>query len=147
MKSLFDEDAFAEIEQRIDILTPETKALWGTMDAGQMLWHSQGPLNIILGKNDYNLKPNWLLKVLFKKSFYNDKPWKKNLPTVKALRVTESKDFETEKRKLKELTNELYARREKQEWEPHPAFGHFTKEQWGKMQYKHLDHHLRQFGV
>ena len=32
-------------------------------------------------------------------------------------------------------------------WNPHPMFGKFTMEQWGKMEYKHLDHHLRQFGV
>jgi len=32
-------------------------------------------------------------------------------------------------------------------WYPHPSFGEFTKEQWGQLEYKHLDHHLRQFGV
>ncbi|NND11366.1 MAG: DUF1569 domain-containing protein, partial [Flavobacteriaceae bacterium] len=37
--------------------------------------------------------------------------------------------------------------RDKAEWEPHPSFGYYTKDQWGKTQYKHLDHHLRQFGV
>jgi len=147
MKSLFNEDTFTEINQRIEKLTPETKPLWGKMNTGQMLWHSQGPLNIMLGKNHYGLKPNWFLKILIKNSFYNDKPWRKNLPTVKPLKVVESKDFENEKARLKELLNEFGSQRDKNDWDPHPAFGHFTKEQWGKMQYKHLDHHLRQFGV
>ena len=147
MKSLFNEDAFAEINQRIEKLTSKTKPLWGKMNVSQMLWHTQGPLNIMLEKNDYGLKPNWFLRVLFKKSFYNDKLWKKNLPTVPALRITVSKDFKKEKGQLKELLSEFGSQREKNDWGPHPAFGHFTKEQWGKMQYKHLDHHLRQFGV
>lgn len=30
---------------------------------------------------------------------------------------------------------------------PHPFFGKLTSEQWGKGIYKHLDHHLKQFGV
>ena len=37
--------------------------------------------------------------------------------------------------------------KDKKEWDPHPVFGSFTPEQWGQMQYKHLDHHLRQFNV
>ena len=45
------------------------------------------------------------------------------------------------------LLNELNNQRKRDDWQPHPAFGKLSKEQWGKMQYKHLDHHLRQFGV
>ena len=147
MKSIFNEDAFAEITQRMENLTAETPATWGKMNAGQMTHHCQGPLNIMLGKNHYGLKPSWLAKVFFKKSLYSDKLWSKNLPTAKVLKVKDQKDFGVEKGKLKELLNELNSHREKEEWDPHPAFGYFTKEQWGKMQYKHLDHHFRQFGV
>ncbi|MGB5666410.1 MAG: DUF1569 domain-containing protein, partial [Maribacter sp.] len=32
-------------------------------------------------------------------------------------------------------------------WNLHPLFGEFTVEQWGQMEFKHLDHHLKQFGV
>ena len=78
---------------------------------------------------------------------YSDKLWKKNLPTLKAFRETESYDFEEEKGKLLDLINELGTHRDKSEWQEHPTFGYFTPEQWGKMHYKHLDHHLRQFGA
>ena len=30
---------------------------------------------------------------------------------------------------------------------PHPFFGKLTNEQWGKANWKHIDHHLQQFGV
>ena len=78
---------------------------------------------------------------------YSDKEWSKGLPTPKSFKVIEEKDFEIEKKILKSLLDEFHAQSERKNWPDHPAFGHFTSEQVGKMQYKHLDHHLRQFGV
>ena len=147
MKSLFDSDAYQEIIGRIEKLDEHATANWGKMDVGQMTWHCQGPFNIMLEKNDYGMKPNWLAKVFFKKSLYNDKSWRKNLPTAKFLKAKENKNFNIEKPKLVELVNEAYSHRERKEWNPHPGFGYFTQDQWGQMQYKHLDHHLKQFGV
>ena len=117
------------------------------MSVGQMLNHCQGPLNIILEKEDYRLKPNFLAKLFFKKMLYNDTPFRKNLPTAKFLKESEPKDFSTEKKKLTTLLEEFESQSNREEWKPHPGFGYFTKQQWGQMQYKHLDHHFRQFGV
>jgi len=147
MKSLFTNKAYEEIKLRLARLNNNSKALWGKMSAAQMVYHCQMPLNIILEEENYNLKPNWIINMLFKKSMYNDKIWKKNLPTVSAFKVTEEKDFASEKLKLESLIDELHDNRQRDNWPRHPSFGKFTKEQWGKMQYKHLDHHLRQFGV
>ncbi|MEZ4858251.1 MAG: DUF1569 domain-containing protein [Flavobacteriaceae bacterium] len=147
MKSLFDESVYNEIRTRINNLNENSERQWGKMTHGQMMHHCQGPFNIMLGKNDYGMKPNWLAKVLFKKSLYNDKPWRKNLPTAKFLKETEPRDFSTEKKKLEALLDEFHSQRERNDWPDHPGFGHFTKQQYGQMQFKHLDHHLRQFGV
>ena len=147
MNSIFDSESHQEIIQRLNGLNSESQAQWGKMSVGQMTWHCQGPLNIMLEKNNYGLKPNWLAKIFFKKSLYNDKAWRKNLPTAKFLKATTTKDFNQEVTKLIDLVNEVYANRDRQEWKPHPGFGYFTNEQWGQMQYKHLDHHLTQFGV
>ena len=78
---------------------------------------------------------------------YSDKLWRKNLPTAKGFKIMEDKDFAAEKAKLEALLNEFDTQRDRTNWQPHPAFGEMTKEQWGKMQYKHLDHHFRQYGV
>lgn len=147
MKSFFDEGAYDEILSRLNKLNKETPAVWGKMNVGQMLNHCQMPLNIILEKENYGVKPNWLINLLFKKSMYSDKLWKKNLPTAKGFAIKDEKDFETEKQAISNLINELNAQRKRNDWQPHPAFGAMTKNQWGKMQYKHLDHHFRQFGV
>ncbi|GGI58299.1 DUF1569 domain-containing protein [Winogradskyella haliclonae] len=147
MKSFFENGVYNEISTRINNLNEDTKAQWGKMNPGQMLYHCQMPLNIILEKEDYGVKPNWLVNLLFKKSMYSDKLWRKNMPTAPGFKITDDKNFETEKTEIMTLINELNAQREREDWQPHPAFGKLTKDQWGKMQYKHLDHHLRQFGV
>ena len=78
---------------------------------------------------------------------YNEKLWKKNMPTTRQFKVEDEMDFAKEKKALLGLINDFYATRDLKERKSHPAFGHFTYEQWGQMQYKHLDHHLRQFGA
>ncbi len=147
MKSILNETTYNKIQERLAKLTENSKPRWGKMDAAQMAWHCQPALNIMLKKDTYGLKPNWFVKLFFKKSMYNDKPWGKNLPTAKVMKATEPRNFNEEIGKLKAVLNELGEQRNKQGWGEHPGFGHFTDEQWGQMQYKHLDHHLRQFGV
>ncbi|WP_323788265.1 DUF1569 domain-containing protein [Psychroserpens sp.] len=147
MKSIFTPEAHTEIMSRIEQLDEHKQAQWGKMNVGQMLYHCQFPLHIILEKDDYNLKPNWLINLLFKKSMYNDKPWRKNVPTVPRFKAKDNKEVSVEKPKLIQLLKELHTHKDRSHWQPHPSFGELTKEQWGKMQYKHLDHHLKQFGV
>lgn len=147
MKSLFDAEALSETRNRLNNLSESSEKQWGKMTAGQMLHHCQGPFNIMLEKEDYGLKPNFLAKLFFKKMFYNDTPYRKNLPTAKFLKESEPKDFNNEKQKLSALLDEFESQKAKEEWKAHPGFGYFTKQQWGQMQYKHLDHHFRQFGV
>ncbi|WP_438425217.1 DUF1569 domain-containing protein [Aquimarina macrocephali] len=147
MKSLLDSTAQNEIENRINKLSVTSTAIWGKMNVSQMFHHCQFPLKIALKKDHPELKPNVFAKLFFKKSMYNDKPWRKNLPTHSKLKVVEQKDFETEKEELLHLVAEFSNQRDKKEWEPHPMFGKFTNKQWGQLQYKHLDHHLQQFNA
>ncbi|MCF1420111.1 DUF1569 domain-containing protein [Mangrovimonas futianensis] len=149
MLSLFDPTSYQEILSRLEQLQPDSARQWGTMDASQMLWHCQGPLKISLGELKPD-KPNVFMRAmfsLFKSSLYNDKPWKPGLPTSKEFVATEAKDFESEKETLAKLIEGFHAKRDAGSLPPHPMFGDFTMPQWGQMQYKHLDHHFRQFGV
>ena len=149
MKSLFDSETHTEILNRIDNLSESSQREWGKMEVGQMLRHCQFPLKVAIGKHTIK-KLNFFMRLLykgFKKSMYNDKPWKHNLPTAPGFKVEDKKDFKEEKDKLVSLINDFYSERIKKARDPHPAFGDLSYDQWGQMQYKHLDHHLRQFGV
>lgn len=146
MKSLFETKTYSETLIRLNNLSETSEKFWGKMTVGQMLHHCQGPLNIMLEKEDYGLKSNFLAKLFFKKMLYNDTPFRKNLPTAKFLKESIPKDFNIEKTKLIALLKEFETQKNREDWKPHPGFGYFTKQQWGQMQYKHLDHHLKQFG-
>mgnify|MGYP003124339067 CR=1 FL=1 len=150
MKSLFNTEAHEEIIARIHQLSESSERQWGKMKVGQMLHHCQFPLKISLKRHKSDGNANFMLKLagkFFKKSLYDDKPWRQGLPTAKGLKVVEDKDFAKEKDILLGLVNDFHNEKDKKEWDPHPVFGSFTPEQWGQMQYKHLDHHLRQFNV
>ncbi len=149
MKSIFDQKVYDEVLDRIDLLTEDTNAQWGKMNVAQMLNHCQQPLAVALGKKDLK-KPNLLMKWLFKSfkpALYNDKPWKHSMATAKEYVVESNCNFQEEKKNLKSMIAAFYKQRTKSVWDPHPSFGDFTSEQWGMMQFKHLDHHLRQFGA
>lgn len=152
MKSLFDKDTHAEVQSRIEALSETSTPTWGKMSVGQMCTHCQKPLELAMGKIALNSgkKPSFMKRLMFKlykPLMYNDKPWSKNLPTVRDFIIKEEKDITAEKSKLSALISEFHDYTEAHEWPKHPMFGAFTHEQWGKMQYKHLDHHLQQFGV
>ena len=147
MKSLLTEEAHTEINNRLLELSENSERQWGKMTVGQMTWHCQYPLKLAIKNKENTSNGNWLIKIFFKKSLYNNKPWRKGLPTAPQLKTKEPKDFITESAILIALINNFHDLKDRENWYPHPTFGAFTKEQWGQLQYKHLDHHLNQFGV
>ena len=150
MKSLFESETHQDILNRIEKLNENSKANWGKMNVGQMLKHCQLPLEVALGKRKMKTNTGFLKKIvfkLFKPLMYNNKPWKRNLKTPKEFVITEPQVFSVEKDNLVTLINEFASKKNNTNWPKHPIFGVFTTEQRGQMQYKHLDHHLTQFGV
>lgn len=146
IKNLFDTSVKQEMIDRINQLTPETKAHWGKMDVAQMLAHCQMPLGVATGK--HQLKGRFFMRLigpLFKSLLVNETPFKKNLGTDKSFIMNEPKDFEKEKQGLIQMINDFNATSMTDA--PHPIFGKMTKEEWSKGTWKHLDHHFRQFGV
>lgn len=146
VKNLFDTAVKQDIINRINKLTPQNQAQWGKMNVAQMLAHCQMPLGVATGK--HKLKRNFLLSLigpLFKKQLFNEQPFKKNLPTDKSFIIADPQGFETEKQKLIDMVNVFSDTT--MSGEPHPFFGKLTKEEWSKGTWKHLDHHLQQFGV
>ena len=147
IKNLFDPVVKQEIIDRINKLTPQTKQLWGKMNVAQMLAHVQKPIGIAMGTHDP--KGSFLLRLLgplFKSSLWDENPYKRGLPTDPTFIMTGSeREFETEKILLLGMLNDFTE--EKLTREKHPVFGKITKDNWSKATWKHLDHHLKQFGV
>ena len=113
-----------------------------------MLKHAQAPLLVALGELQLQ---RGLFGILFgkmaKKKLLAEGPMGKNLPTAPAFLVKTDVNFEEERKKLISLIQKFYQTGAKGMQPEHPFFGKLTPEEWDRLQYKHLDHHLRQFGV
>ena len=149
MPSLFEPNVKDEIMNRIHQLTPQTQAKWGKMSVAQMLYHCNEALGTATG--EVQLKTPFVLKLLqplIKKVVMSAKPYKPNMPTAKEFIVRLEKDFEEEKKSLLNRLETFIAKGEKDcDGRTHPAFGKLSSYEWGYSQWKHFDHHLRQFGV
>ena len=149
MENLFTPLANQQMVDRINALTPDTRALWGKMTVAQMLAHCQEPIYVALGEK--HLKGGimaFLFGKIAKKQLVKDTPFKRNLPTAPGFIVKTEKNFSEEKNKLVELV-QRFGKKDPGEIadKPHPFFGKLNAEEWNLLQYKHLDHHLRQFGA
>jgi len=149
MKSLFDKTTFEEVTGRLHSLHQQSQRQWGKMDAAQMLAHCKEAFKVPLSaKSPPKIYPLALIGWLMKSALYNDKPWKQGLPTAPNFKITNERDFDKEKAALISLINKFHQSSPAAiEKIVHPLFGKFTGNQWGMAMYKHLDHHLKQFGV
>jgi len=149
MKSLFNKEDNAEMIARIRKINAESKPSWGKMDAEGMLFHLQEPIRVSLG--ELKLKrglAGFLFGKMALKQVLSDKPFKKGVPTSDKFKPFGNYDLEAEKEKLVNLVSSLSEKGPSAiSSNPHPFFGVLTPEQWSIITWKHLDHHLTQFGV
>lgn len=150
MKNIFDTEVTNDIITRINQLSSESQPLWGKMSVAQMLAHCCVTYEYIYD-NKY-AKPNgfkkFILKLLVKPIVVGEKEYKKSSQTAPDFIITDKRDFEKEKHRLIDYihkTQQLGAAHFNGK-ESH-SFGTLTSQEWNNMFYKHLDHHLKQFGV
>ena len=150
MKNVFDKNDVTEMIERINQLSPESQAQWGKMTVDQMLAH----LNVMyeMVYTDKHPKPNpfmkLILKLMVKNVVVSEKPYKKNGQTAPQFKIVDKKDFAAEKKRLIDFINKtLDLGAEYFDGLPSHSFGPLNKTEWNNMFYKHLNHHLTQFGV
>ncbi|MGM0943735.1 MAG: DUF1569 domain-containing protein [Bacteroidota bacterium] len=150
MKDIFNPKITDELIERINQLKSDSPAIWGKMSVDQMLAHCSVPYEMAFTK--IHKRPNalmrFLLKTFVKKGVVNEVPYKKNLRTAPAFLIKERKNFEEEKdRLIKYLNHTQQLGRDHFEGKESLSFGPLTATEWSNLFFKHLDHHLRQFGV
>ena len=149
MKNLFEREAVDEVFARIATLQPVTQRQWGKMDVAQMMAHCSGALDMACGRlNPPRIFIGRLIGRIVKPIYTNEKPFSRNSPTDPQLVVSDQRDFFREQDRLKLCVRQFHDGDEGQcTRHPHPFFGKLTPQQWSRGMYKHLDHHLRQFGA
>lgn len=148
MKNLFDPATAKDVKQRIDQLRPDSERHWGRMTPAQAMAHCSLGLEMAEGK----IRPRRKLigriigGIVKRKALGNGEPMRRNSPTMIA--VEDLREFEAEREHLHGLIDKFVAAGAQGcTTHPHSFFGHLTPEQWAELTYKHLDHHLRQFGA
>jgi Protein of unknown function (DUF1569) len=149
MKNLFQREAVDEVIARIDTLQPAVQRQWGKMDVAQMMAHCSAALDMASGRlNPPRILIGRLIGPFFRPIYTNEKPLSRKSPTDPKLVVSDQRDFAHEQEQLKRCVRQFHEGGEAQcTRHPHPFFGALSAQDWSRGMYKHLDHHLRQFGA
>ena len=140
--------AFREsAKARIKSLRADSPRRWGKMSVDQMLWHVNCLLENAVGR--FPIKaiklpiPNAIARFLV-----INLPWRKgNTPTAPEVIARQSYDLESERTKTLKLIDEFAAKPVDSAWVDSSFLGPLGGRDWSRLQGKHVDHHLKQFGV
>lgn len=150
MKNLFDAAAVEEVKERLVLLRPDSERQWGKMNAAQAVAHLAAGMELAVGDK---LPPRMFLGriiggIVKPMALGTEEPMRRNTPTVKGLVVADDRDLDAERERLRGLIDRFAAGGPGGcTTHPHSFFGRLTPREWAILMYKHLDHHLRQFGV
>jgi hypothetical protein len=151
LPNIFTKSVADGVVERINKLTPQTTPQWGKMSVSQMMAHCNVSYELVY-ETEKHPAPNgfmkFILKLLVKDSVVSEKPYKRNSQTAPAFIIKDERIFEQEKGKLigyitktQKLGEAAFDNRMSH------SFGPLTITEWSNLFYKHLDHHLTQFGV
>jgi hypothetical protein len=148
MKNILNEVDYLEIKRRIQKLSETNTRLWGEMEIQEMLVHCTRQLELAVGEISSDQQgSSFLRSKLGKWLIFSTVPWPKGADTPAEMNAKIASfsltDFETEKKKL---LNYLEKARLHTSLKAHPFFGELNRKEWTRLIYKHLDHHLKQFG-
>jgi hypothetical protein len=146
-KSLSNARARQELLDRLERLTPDTVPLWGLMTAPQMLAHladwmlmAKGELRVTLKKRPQRFPPLKQLMIYWL-------PFPKGIQTSPELIGRKTLEWEIERAAVRRHVQSFEILNPNATWPEHPVFGKMTSQAWSVFAYRHMDHHLRQFGV
>lgn len=150
MKNIFEQQTVTEFTQRIENLTGNEKGQWGKMNLYQMLKHCADNEELMLQEKVF--KPVFIGKFFGKMSLKantkNANPLKPNSPTHPDLKPTGDGNIEEQKQRwINSLAKYPAKTAEDYSNFKHPFYGKMNTDQISKWVYKHVDHHLNQFGV
>lgn len=150
MKNLYEPLSANEVKRRLALLQQDSARQWGAMTAGQAVAHCAASLEWAVG--DRTPPPAFFAGLLGRaiksKVLGDDAPIRRNSPTAKDLVVHDDRNLEMERQRLLGLIDRFIAAGPAGcTTQPHSFFGRMTPDEWAILMYKHLDHHLRQFGV
>ena len=144
--TLLDAAERARIVERLCRVSPQARPAWGGLDAPRMLCHLNDALRIGLGELPCKPTHNVLSRTLGKALVVNSglKPPRGKIKTAPEMLTSCPAAWDADLAACVQLVERVGAG---QATAVHPAFGPLTPEEWGRISWKHVNHHLVQFGV
>lgn len=150
MKNLYEAGTAQEVKERIARLRPDSKRQWGKMSPAQAVAHCAVAMEWAVG----DTRPRRMLigrilgPMVKSKAIGDEQPMRRNAPTAKSLVVADDRNLAVEQKRLCALIDRFASAGPAGcTSHPHTFFGPLTPAEWATLMYKHLDHHLRQFGA
>ncbi len=153
MKNLFDPILVEDTKKRIQQLRLKSERQWGSMAVAEALAHCTAGIEMAMGAIEVKRAPfpSNLIGLLIKPLvFRDDKPMRRNSPSAPELFAADSTECEfinERSRLIAAIENFASQGPMGCSHSTHPFFGPLNPQQWAILMYKHVDHHLRQFGV
>jgi hypothetical protein len=149
MVTMWNARAAQSIRARITRLAPECHAAWGRMTAPVVVCHLAETLKLAIGELHVASMNTPVRFPPLKQLIVYWAPFPKNAPTAPEVIARAPGEWKADIAELQGLVDRLCARGADVNavWPVHPAFGRLSRRAWGVHVYRHIDHHLRQFGV
>lgn len=151
MSTLFDPSIRKALTTRIDALRPDSARQWGRMSPHQSVCHLSDGFRMVLGERVVRSRVTALGPVMRFVALSLPLQWPHGVKTMpeseQGVGGTPPVEFERDRQDLLTLVDRFCARGGDSAWPDHPMFGRMHAVHWGRWGYRHLDHHLRQFGV
>lgn len=147
MRSLFQPKARASIGKRFNGLSPTATPRWGRMTAPQMLAHCNDGFGLATGEIPTRVRRTWARFPPINYLIACFLPFPRHAPMARELFARVPDEWHVELARL-HANMERFAAQDRRAPRPlHPFFGPLPWWAWGLLGYRHLDHHLRQFGA
>ena len=150
MKTLWQPETVQELKDRMARLRPDTPRLWGKMTPAQAMAHCTLGMELACGeRRPPRMFIGRLIGGIIKPmAFKESEPMRRNSPTIPGFVVADNRDLAVECANLSRSIDRFAASGPSGcTTHPHSFFGRLTPDEWSMWMYKHIDHHLKQFGV
>lgn len=151
MKNLLENADRDTLIARLQNLNPDSRRRWGTMTASQVVPHLTDPLRVAIGDREAQPMNSIFSNPVVSALVVWWMPWPKGAPTasefIQGEGGTPPAEFERDKQTLLLVIHRFAHHPENELFRPNPVFGRLSRRAWGRLMWRHIDHHLRQFGL
>jgi hypothetical protein len=147
-RTIFDATSRQQLLDRVARLRPDSARRWGRMTPNEMMCHLEDSVRVATGEAPAKSRPSFMSNPVLRTLIIHYVPWPKGrAKTVPEMQATQPSEFEADRQRLQAWLSKAGERGAAARWATHPAFGKMSGRDYGVLIYRHVDYHLRQFGV